>query len=55
MTDNAWAYRYSLRDMCAAHGIRQVFIRPHCPWQNGKVCEDWARRCTGPVLTPAKV
>ena len=37
MTDNAWAYRYSLREVCAAHGIRQKFIRPHCPWQNGKV------------------
>jgi len=37
MTDNAWAYRYSLREICAQHGIRQVFIRPHCPWQNGKV------------------
>ena len=37
MTDNAWAYRYSLRKLCTARGIRQVFIRPHCPWQNGKV------------------
>lgn len=37
MTDNAWAYRYSLRDAVAALGARQVFIRPHCPWQNGKV------------------
>jgi transposase InsO family protein len=37
MTDNAWAYRYSLRDLCAEHGIRQKFIKPHCPWQNGKV------------------
>jgi transposase InsO family protein len=37
MTDNAWAYRYSLRDICAAHGIEQIFIKPHCPWQNGKV------------------
>lgn len=37
MTDNAWAYRWSLRDLCAAHGIRQLFIKPHCPWQNGKV------------------
>jgi transposase InsO family protein len=37
MTDNAWAYRWSLREVCAAHGIRQKFIRPHCPWQNGKV------------------
>jgi transposase InsO family protein len=37
MTDNAWAYRYSLREVCAGHDIRQVFIKPHCPWQNGKV------------------
>jgi transposase InsO family protein len=51
MTDNAWAYRYSLRDLCAASGIRQLFIRPHCPWQNGKVerlnrtlLTEWAYR-----------
>ncbi|RQP04037.1 MAG: IS481 family transposase, partial [Paracoccus sp. BP8] len=37
ITDNAWAYRHSLRGVCAEHGIRQKFIRPHCPWQNGKV------------------
>jgi transposase InsO family protein len=37
MTDNAWSYRYSLRQLCAIHGIRQIFIKPHCPWQNGKV------------------
>lgn len=37
MTDNAWAYRKSLREVVAALGARQVFIRPHCPWQNGKV------------------
>lgn len=37
MTDNAWAYRYSLGQVCARHGITQKFIRPHCPWQNGKV------------------
>jgi transposase InsO family protein len=37
MTDNAWAYRYSLRHTCAELGARQVFIKPHCPWQNGKV------------------
>jgi transposase InsO family protein len=36
LTDNAWAYRYSLRDICAEHSISQRFIRPHCPWQNGK-------------------
>lgn len=37
MTDNAWAYRYSLRTIAAELGAKQVFIRPHCPWQNGKV------------------
>ena len=37
MTDNAWAYRYSLREVCAELGARQKFIKPHCPWQNGKV------------------
>jgi transposase InsO family protein len=37
MTDNAWAYHYSLRAVCEVHGIRQKFIKPHCPWQNGKV------------------
>ena len=37
MTDNAWAYRWSLRELCASHGIKQMFIKPHCPWQNGKV------------------
>lgn len=37
LTDNAWAYRYSLRQVCADHRIDQRFIRPHCPWQNGKV------------------
>ena len=51
MTDNAWAYRYSLRELCAAAGIKQVFIRPHCPWRNGKVerlnrtlLTEWAYR-----------
>lgn len=36
MTDNAWAYRWSLRAICADRGIKQIFIKPHCPWQNGK-------------------
>jgi transposase InsO family protein len=36
ITDNAWAYRYSLRTVCAEHDIVQKFIKPHCPWQNGK-------------------
>lgn len=51
MTDNAWAYRYSLRAVCAEHGIVQKFIKPHCPWQNGKVerlnrtlATEWAYR-----------
>jgi len=51
MTDNAWAYRWSMREVCARHGIRQKFIRPHCPWQNGKVerfnrtlATEWAYR-----------
>ena len=51
MTDNAWAYRYSLREVCDTAGITQVFIRPHCPWQNGKVerlnrtlLTEWAYR-----------
>ena len=37
MTDNAWAYRWSIRDVCTELDARQVFIKPHCPWQNGKV------------------
>ncbi len=37
MTDNAWAYQHSLRAVCAEHTITQKFIKPHCPWQNGKV------------------
>ena len=53
MTDNAFAYRHShdLRAAVAAIGARQVFIRPHCPWQNGKVerlnrtlATEWAYR-----------
>ena len=51
MTDNAWAYRWSLRQVCAEHGIRQKFIKPHCPWQNGKaerynrtLAAEWAYR-----------
>jgi transposase InsO family protein len=51
MTDNAWAYRWSLREVTTALGARQVFIKPHCPWQNGKVerlnrtlATEWAYR-----------
>ena len=53
MTDNAWAYRWSIRDVCDELGARQVFIKPHCPWQNGKVERlnrtlqtEWAYRRT---------
>jgi transposase InsO family protein len=39
MTDNHWSYTHS--NALAAHlqrlGARHVLIRPHCPWQNGKV------------------
>ena len=50
MTDNAWAYRWSLRELCEAHAIKQVFIRPHCPWQNGKVERSTAPcRPNGPI------
>jgi transposase InsO family protein len=51
MTDNAWAYTWSLRDVVAELGARQIFIRAHCPWQNGKVerlnrtlLTEWAYR-----------
>jgi transposase InsO family protein len=51
MTDNAWAYRWSLREVVAALGARQIFIKAHCPWQNGKVerlnhtlATEWAYR-----------
>ena len=51
MTDNAWAYRWSLREVCTDLGAKQIFIKPHCPWQNGKVerlnrtlATEWAYR-----------
>jgi len=39
ISDNAFAYRHStaFRRVINAHGIRQKFIKPHCPWTNGKV------------------
>ena len=38
ISDNAFAYRHSaaFRAVINAHGITQKFIRPHCPWTNGK-------------------
>ena len=50
MTDNAFAHRHVKR-VCAALGAKQKFIKPHCPWQNGKVerlnrtlATEWPRR-----------
>lgn len=39
ISDNAFAYRHSaaFREVIDAHGITQKFIKPHCPWTNGKV------------------
>jgi transposase InsO family protein len=39
LSDNALTYRRStaFRDAVAALGAQQRFIRPHCPWTNGKV------------------
>ena len=39
MTDNHWPYTQSraVRDVIADLGATHVTIRPHCPWQNGKV------------------
>jgi transposase InsO family protein len=39
MTDNAFAYRLShdFQAALARLGARHLLIRPHCPWQNGKV------------------
>lgn len=53
MTDNAFTYRNTnrLRALLDDHGIKHKFIRPHCPWQNGKVerfnrtlATEWAYR-----------
>lgn len=53
LTDNAFAYRNSadMRRGRAELGSLQKFIRPHCPWQNGKVdrlnrtlATEWAYR-----------
>ena len=51
ISDNAYAYRNSIdfRDAVATLGAKQRFIKPHCPWQNGKVerfnrtlAQEWA-------------
>ena len=40
MTDNHWSYTPQQRrspQLLAELGANHKFIRPHCPWQNGKV------------------
>jgi transposase InsO family protein len=39
ITDNHLSYRRSTKvaSVIAALGAKHVFIKPHCPWQNGKV------------------
>ena len=39
MTDNHWSYTHSaaMAELLAGLGARHITIRPHCPWQNGKV------------------
>ena len=39
MTDNHWSYTRSasLPRLLTDTGIEHVLIKPHCPWQNGKV------------------
>lgn len=53
MSDNAMNYTKSndFRDVLTALGAKHILIRPHCPWQNGKVerfnrtmQEGWAYR-----------
>lgn len=53
ISDNAFAYRLStdFKNAVAALGAQQRFIKPHCPWTNGKVerlnrtlATEWAYR-----------
>ena len=53
MTDNAFSYRHGrqLAGLLAERGNKHKFIKPHCPWQNGKVerfnrtlATEWAYR-----------
>ena len=53
ISDNAFAYRHStaFKAAVAKLGAKQKFIKPHCPWQNGKVerfnrtlAAEWAYR-----------
>jgi transposase InsO family protein len=53
MTDDAWSYRHGrqLRELLDDRQITHKFIKPHCPWQNGKaerfnrtLASEWAYR-----------
>ena len=53
ITDNHMSYKLSrdMREAVAELGARHMFIKPHCPWQNGKVerynrtlATEWAYR-----------
>jgi len=39
MTANAFSYRHgtSSKQLLTDRGVRHIFIKPHCPWTNGKV------------------
>ena len=39
LSDNAFAYRKTraFKDAVTTLGAQQRFIKPHCPWTNGKV------------------
>jgi transposase InsO family protein len=39
MTDNHWSYKnsHAVADVIEHLGAKHKFIKPHCPWQNGKV------------------
>lgn len=39
MTDNHWSYARSddVAEAITTLAARHIFIKPHCPWQNGKV------------------
>jgi transposase InsO family protein len=53
LTDNAFNYRHNrqVADVLAEQGVTHRFIKPHCPWTNGKVerfnrtlQKEWAYR-----------
>lgn len=39
MTDNHWSYKnsHAVAAVITGLGAKHIFIKPHCPWQNGKV------------------